>query len=79
MCKIDFAYQRENYTTKPIVTQAEVTLADGTVLVGQAVCHELDNPVKEVGRKLALARAIASLPYLERKEVWNQYFLRFAR
>lgn len=77
MYEIEFAYQRENYTNKPIVTTASVTLPDGkSTLFGQAVCHEFDNPVKEVGRKLALARAIASLPQAERKKVWKVYFER---
>lgn len=74
MCKIDFAYQREQITNKPVVTECQVTLPDGQVLMGQAVLHELDNPVKEVGRKLALARAISSLDYPERKKVWASYF-----
>ena len=77
MYEIEFEYQREEGTNKPVVTQCEVRYSpEGAVLYGQAVLHKLDNPVKEIGRKLALARAITSLSEVERLKVWNVDFAR---
>ena len=75
--KIDFTYEREPYTNKPLNTICLVWEEDNTVpLTGMASLHPMDNPVKEVGRKLALARAINLLPLEERKKVWQVYFSR---
>ena len=83
MYKIEFEYDREmalikgKPSNRPIITRAAVLLKGHIVgKIGHAVCHDLDNPVKEVGRKLALARAIHDLPLEERKIVWKEYFSR---
>ena len=39
-----------------------------------ALCHPNDQFNKAKGRKLALARAIESLPRAERKQIWAAYF-----
>ena len=77
--KIFFQYQRDSYDRTPIVTDAYVDMGDGTVLHGQAVCHDDDMPVKDVGRKIALARAITDLSFEERKAIWDKYFERDLR
>jgi hypothetical protein len=84
MYKISFYYDRDHIVgvTKgkgiPVGTHAEVVTPLGEVLVGSAWCHEEDNPVKEVGRKIALTRAVESLPFEERRKVWITYFSRGA-
>lgn len=45
-----------------------------TDLWGLAECHPSDNFNKARGRKLALKRAIASLPREERGQIWKAYF-----
>ena len=77
MYKIEFEYDRDEQD-RPIITHAMVLNEHRHVVgkVGEAICHDLDNPVKEVGRKLALARAIHDLPLEERKIVWKEYFSR---
>lgn len=74
--KIFFQYQRDEYDRAPIVTDAYVEMEDGILLHGQSCCHDDDMPVKDVGRKIALARAITDLPYEQRKMVWDRYFRR---
>lgn len=46
------------------------------VLVGTAKRAENDKFCKETGRKISLARAIASLPKPTRAEIWLAYFRR---
>lgn len=72
---IEFRYDRDE-AGAPLDTTAIVQFADGRNLLGKAWCHESDNPCKEVGRKLALQRAIEDLPREEREKVWQHYFSR---
>lgn len=56
-------------------------LCEGDTIIAQgfAACSELDNFSKEAGRKLALTRALRSLPRADRREIWARYFARSLR
>lgn len=43
-------------------------------LYGAAFCHPNDQFSKRVGRKMALARALAPLPRNLRQQIWDAYF-----
>lgn len=49
------------------------------ILRGKAHCSNLDKPDAEVGRRLALTRALAPLPRGERRRYWALYFSRSPR
>jgi len=51
---------------------------EGSVVIGhgEALCHPLDQFVKEYGRKTALSRAMKDLDREFRAKVWNAYFKR---
>ena len=56
-------------------TRAEISKPQGHVFdEGEAHCNPSDQFNKAKGRKLALARAIESLPRAERKQIWAAYF-----
>ena len=55
--------------------QATVTF-DGVEATDSAVCSESDNFNKEVGRKLALRRAIRPFPRGSRSQIWRAYHQR---
>lgn len=79
--KICFEYDRETYTREPIVTRCLI-YADSNdskaIAVGEAECHEDDRCVKDIGRKIALARALKNggFSYAERAEMWKKYLTR---
>lgn len=81
--KIFFSYQREmdykGHRGIPFGTDCVVVLDDGTELRGSAWCHDDDQPNKAYGRKLALERAISSLPKATRTLVWMHYWEKFKR
>lgn len=92
MIRIRFFYEKKEhytpqslgnygYTYHPYQVEVEVELSpefpEGeATLLGEAICHPKDNFCKEVGRKLALARAIKGLPRASRMLVWDAYFKR---
>jgi len=49
---------------------------DGLVSCGVAYRNPMDRPNDEVGRKLALTRAINIFPQSVRAEAWKAYFMR---
>jgi hypothetical protein len=49
------------------------------LFVGKSVCSSRDRFCKETGRKVALTRAIASLPRETRKQIWEDYFNRLPK
>jgi hypothetical protein len=51
---------------------------DGRPFEGIAQCPEHDTFCKEAGRKISLARAIASFPKADRRKFWEAYFGRKA-
>ena len=55
-------------------TIANVSYPDGNLVSSTAYCNPSDQFNKAKGRKLALARAIESLPRAERKQIWAAYF-----
>jgi len=79
--KIKFYYEREKEEDEkgaglPTATHVKVFIGND-IYKGSAYCHSwYDFPVKEIGRKLALTRAIASLPKDLRAEVWAKYHTR---
>jgi len=52
-------------------TQAGVSTTP--LVVGTAFCTKNDNFVKATGRKVALRKAVASLPREQRVEIWSGY------
>lgn len=72
-CRIHFSY--ENRATKCVVELSD-TLSDKTPIKrfsGVTICHKSDNFCKRIGRKHALARAVALLPRPTRSLIWNAY------
>ena len=63
---------------KPIYTRqyttASVSFPDSNQVTATAYCNPSDQFNKAKGRKLALARAIESLPRAERGQIWAAYF-----
>jgi hypothetical protein len=79
MIKIEFQYERGFWMSSdphPYSTTCVVTLDGDRVLMGTATCHEEDQFCKRIGRRIALKRAIESLPKNERKKIWEIYLNR---
>lgn len=72
---VNFAIRDDKVITD--VTECDL-LVNGAEFSGLAACSAEDKFTKEVGRKVALTRALynASLPKYARTEVWNRYFNR---
>jgi hypothetical protein len=49
-------------------------LPDASSYVGEAFCNPQDQFTRKIGRKLALARALALLPRTLRQQIWASYF-----
>lgn len=77
--EIEFQYDREQITRMPLDTVCIVSLGEDlrNVYVGRAACHDLDMPVKAIGRKIALARAIKDLDRATRTQIWKHYHSKF--
>ena len=73
--KVDFHYGEDNGLR---VTECKVNFLSSLRLpqIGKAVCSPEDNFCKATGRKVALTRALRTLPRDLRKEVWDTYLER---
>ena len=59
------------------ITECYLLKEDNSIIgVGNASCTINDCFCKETGRKIALARAVSTLPKPERKKVWKAYLNR---
>lgn len=68
---------RRGAENRPVV---EVRLDyGGSRVVGRACCSPLDEWSPEVGRKIALSRALAQIPRPARRPFWSLYFARSYR
>lgn len=75
MVKIKFRYKYEQFKNSlvPKDTFCSVTIGYNNYN-GHARCNlKYDFPNKEIGRKIALKRAIQDLPKEDRKLIWDYY------
>ena len=56
------------------ITTVRISSDNQIIAEGRAFCNPSDQFNKAKGRKLALARAIESLPRAERGQIWAAYF-----
>lgn len=75
--RVRFAYLPRRDAVKgrggPVCTLCKIQPAEGEMLFGTTKCAPGDKPSFETGRKLALARALKSMPKEFRGMVWAAY------
>lgn len=77
--QVDFNYLSSGTTwvnIKRRIINCIVVSPIGVYYTADAICHPDDSFNKETGRKIALTRAIKSLPKDERRKIWEAYFKR---
>lgn len=63
------------YRQVKVITECRLILPDGSEFAdsGFAACSMGDNFNRNLGRKLALTRAVKDLPKEQRRTIWNAY------
>lgn len=74
--EISFRYLRVMWSREPYSTLVEVSTKHGEKIKGVSECSPKDQFSKEVGRKIALKRALSSSELLtkdDKKAIWDGY------
>jgi hypothetical protein len=83
-----FSYERDDVGNNPAfyyshdgqllltkgVTICKLNFEDGSTIVGKAFCGMKDTFNANKGRKVALMKALQSIPRSDRAQFWNEYF-----
>jgi len=73
--RVNFRYERglTQCIVERVKAGGQFKTARDLELSGAASCDKRDNFCKETGRKIALARAVETMPRSERQIVWEGY------
>ena len=78
--KVEFEHKRDS-NDRPMATTCKIVVPDSVTgnintihAVGVAFCNPVDQFSYNIGRKIALARALQSFPRDERAMFWQKYY-----